>query len=112
MSDNFENKNEQTPEATPVESTPANEPVNGAYHYRTYDLKARQGEEEPQATFGSADWQWQPAQPVEEAPPKKRRKIKWGKVILSTVELAPKDKLEIGKGTFLFVPLCGDDFAW
>lgn len=35
-----------------------------------------------------------------------------GKVILSTVELAPKDKLEIGKGTFLFVPLCGDDFAW
>ena len=85
MSDNFENKNEQTPEVTPVESTPVNEPVNGAYHYRTYDLKARQGEEEPQATFGSADWQWQPAQPVEEAPPKKRRKIKWGKVILSTV---------------------------
>ena len=87
MTDNFENKNEQTPEVTPVEPTPAaNEPVNGAYHYRTYDLKARQGEEEPQATFGSAEWQWQPAQPVEEAP-KKKRKIKWGKIVLSAVGL-------------------------
>ena len=90
MSDNFENRNEQTPEITPVEpnpaeSTPVNEPVNGAYHYRTYDLKARQGEEEPQATFGSADWQWQPAQSLDVELPKKRRKIKWGKVILSTV---------------------------
>ncbi|MBR5537276.1 MAG: trypsin-like peptidase domain-containing protein [Clostridia bacterium] len=106
MSDNFENKNEQirenipvepvaaepvsaesvSEESTPVEPTPADkEPVNGAYHYRTYDLKARQGEEEPQATFGNAGWQWQPAQPVEEEAPKKRRKIKWGKVILSAV---------------------------
>ena len=84
MSDNFENRNDLTPE-TPAEPA-ANAPVNGAYHYRTYDLKRRQGEEEPQATFGSADWQWQPAQPVEEEQPrKKRRKIKWGKVILSTV---------------------------
>ena len=84
MSDNFENRNDLTPE-TPAEPA-ANAPVNGAYHYRTYDLKQRQGQEEPQATFGSADWQWQPAQPVEEEQPrKKRRKIKWGKVILSTV---------------------------
>ena len=89
MTDNFENKNQQTPEVTPVEPTPAvNEPVNGAYHYRTYDLKARQGEEEPQATFGNAGWQWQPAQPIEEEMPKKRRKIKWGKVILSAVAVA------------------------
>ena len=75
MSDNFENRNDLTPE-TPAEPA-ANQPVNGAYHYRTYDLKQRQGEEEPQATFGNADWQWQPAQPVEEEQPrKKRRKIK------------------------------------
>ena len=90
MSDNFENKNEQgTPEEEirPQEPATVNEPVNGAYHYRTYDLKARQGEDrEPQATFGSADWQWQPAQPAEEAP-KKKRKIKWGKIALSAVGL-------------------------
>ena len=88
MSDNFENKNEQaTPEeeVRPQETAPVNEPVNGAYHYRTYDLKRRQGDDsEPQATFGSADWQWQPAQPVEEIP-KKKRKIKWGKIALSAV---------------------------
>ena len=90
MSDNFENKNEQVTseeEIRPQEPATVNEPVNGAYHYRTYDLKARQGEDrEPQATFGSADWQWQPAQPVEEAP-RKKRKIKWGKIALSAVGL-------------------------
>ena len=90
MSDNFENKNDQaTPEEEirPQEPATVNEPVNGAYHYRTYDLKARQSEDrEPQATFGNADWQWQPAQPVEEAP-KKKRKIKWGKIALSAVGL-------------------------
>ncbi len=82
MSDNFENRNDQTPVE---ETTSVNQPVNGAYHYRTYDLKARQGtEEEPQATFGNADWQWQPAPTVEEIP-KKKRKIKWGKIALSAV---------------------------
>ncbi len=115
MSDNFENKENQTPvepentRPEPVESAaavnepaaasqeepaaPQNDPtapVNGAYHYRTYDLqqRARQTEqkEEPQATFGSGDWQWQPAEPQEEKPKqKKRRKIKWGKIALSFV---------------------------
>jgi len=115
MSDNFENKENQTPvepeiqntePAAPVETQkeepvaaqteePAaaqndpTAPVNGAYHYRTYDLqrRARQTEhkEEPQATFGAADWQWQPAQPEEEQPKRKKRRIKWGKIALSAV---------------------------
>jgi len=97
MSDNFENKENQTPvepEIQPAEpvvpevqqEAPAagtNEPaaqndpaapVNGAYHYRTYDLKQRQmPQEEPQATFGAAEWQWQPAEQEAEKPKKKRR---------------------------------------
>ena len=115
MSDNFENKENQTsvePEIQPAESVsaqqeqpaaaasePVNEPaaaqndptapVNGAYHYRTYDLQQRASQteqkEEPQATFGSGDWQWQPAQPQEEKPKRKKRKIKWGKIALSFV---------------------------
>jgi len=109
MSDNFENKENQTPvepEIQPAEpvvpevqqEAPAagtNEPaaqndpaapVNGAYHYRTYDLKQRQmPQEEPQATFGAAEWQWQPAEQEAEKPKKKRRKIKWGKIALSFV---------------------------
>ncbi|MBQ4578880.1 MAG: trypsin-like peptidase domain-containing protein [Clostridia bacterium] len=87
MSDNFENRNEQMPEEESPRQEPASasEPVNGAYHYRTYDLKARQGSDgEPEATFGNADWQWQPAQPVEELP-RKKRKIKWGRIALSAV---------------------------
>ena len=113
MSDNFENKENLTPETNPAqqdvqpaqpEETPAeqaapqqprepasqtdpNAPVNGAYHYRTYDLQQRtrpQEQSQNQATFGTADWQWQPAQPVEEeTPKKKRRKIRWGKILLS-----------------------------
>ena len=105
MSDNFENKNDLTPETTPVEpeihgAEPAAEhqeapaapqsdptaPVNGAYHYRTYDLQQRQkAQEEPQATFGSGDWQWQPAQPQTQKPKHKKRRVKWGKILLSTV---------------------------
>lgn len=64
-----------------------NQPVNGEYHYRTYDLENRQKpvepQAEPQASFGSGEWQWQPAQPEE--PEKPRRKIKWGRFLLSAV---------------------------
>lgn len=35
-----------------------------------------------------------------------------GKPVLSTVELKSGDKIEIGEGTYLFVPLCGEDFEW
>ena len=35
-----------------------------------------------------------------------------GRPVLSTVELKAGDRIEIGEGTYLFVPLCGDDFAW
>ena len=63
------------------------QPVNGEYHYRTYDLenraKAAQPQQEPQASFGSGEWQWEPAEPVE--PQKPRRKIKWGRIALSAV---------------------------
>ena len=63
------------------------QPVNGEYHYRTYDLENRQKpaepQQEPQASFGSGEWQWQPAEP--EMPEKPRRKIKWGKFLLSAV---------------------------
>ncbi len=65
-------------------------PVDGAYHYRTYDLENRQKpadqpEQEPQASFGSGQWQWEPAQP--EQPPKKKRTIRWGKLVLGTVAM-------------------------
>ena len=74
MTDNYNNNNE-------------NQPVNGEYHYRTYDLENRQkpaeSRQEPQASFGSGEWQWQPAQPEE--PEKPRRKIKWGRFLLSAV---------------------------
>ena len=74
MTDNYNNNNE-------------NQPVNGEYHYRTYDLENRQKpaepQQEPQASFGSGEWQWQPAQPEE--PEKPRRKIKWGRLLLSAV---------------------------
>ena len=114
MNDHFENKEGLNPETAPAEAVntenrpvqnepvqnepvqnePAPQsdpaaPVNGAYRYRTYDLQQRTRQpEHNQATFGSADWQWQPAQPAEEEKPKKkRRKIKWGKVALSAVGL-------------------------
>ncbi len=35
-----------------------------------------------------------------------------GNPIFSTVELSPKDELEIGTTKLLFVPLCGKDFCW
>lgn len=35
-----------------------------------------------------------------------------GKAILQTVELNIYDKVTIGKTELLFVPLCGDNFAW
>lgn len=90
MSDNFENKDQQTPQSEQPAAEPApqtHEPVNGAYHYRTYDLQQRQaGQGESQATFGTADWQWQPAQAMAEEPPKKKKRtIKWGKIALSAV---------------------------
>ena len=87
MSDNFENKDNQTSVEPEIQSTepvaaqnqepaaPQNDPaapVHGAYHYRTYALQQRAGQteqkEEPQATFGSGDWQWQLAQNEEEKP--------------------------------------------
>lgn len=35
-----------------------------------------------------------------------------GKAVLNNVELKYGDRIEIGKGTFLFVPLCGENFQW
>ena len=35
-----------------------------------------------------------------------------GKPVLSTVELKLGDRLEIGEGIYMFVPLCGENFEW
>lgn len=35
-----------------------------------------------------------------------------GKPVLMTQELKSGDRLKIGQGTFLFVPLCGESFEW
>ena len=35
-----------------------------------------------------------------------------GKPVLTTVELKRGDRIEIGEGTYVFVPLCGEDFEW
>lgn len=35
-----------------------------------------------------------------------------GRPVLSTVELKRGDRIEIGEGTYVFVPLCGEDFEW
>lgn len=35
-----------------------------------------------------------------------------GKTVMTPVELVAGDRLQIGKCTFLFVPLCGDNFQW
>ncbi len=35
-----------------------------------------------------------------------------GKAVLGNVELKTGDRLQIGKGTFLFVALCGENFQW
>lgn len=35
-----------------------------------------------------------------------------GRPVLSTVELHAGDRLEIGSGIYLFVPLCGEEFQW
>ena len=35
-----------------------------------------------------------------------------GKAVLNNVELKAWDKLQIGKCTFMFVPLCGEAFQW
>ena len=35
-----------------------------------------------------------------------------GRPVLSTVELKAGDRLEVGEGTYLFMPLCGEDFQW
>ena len=32
--------------------------------------------------------------------------------VLNTVELKAGDRLEIGSGIYLFVPLCGENFQW
>ena len=34
------------------------------------------------------------------------------KVVLENVQLKAKDKLEIGRSEFIFVPLCGENFSW
>lgn len=34
------------------------------------------------------------------------------KAIFQTVEIKAYDKITIGKSSFVFVPLCGDDFRW
>jgi len=124
MSDNIENRNDLTPETTPAapETTPAEPagtpvepaapaveeapaatrqapaepaaPVEGEYRFRTYELNRRQ---EPQATFGNADWQWQPAEPVVE-PRKKRKKIRWSKVLLSSAAVILAAAICFGAG--------------
>ena len=35
-----------------------------------------------------------------------------GRPVLSTVELKKGDRIEIGEGVYVFVPLCGEDFEW
>ena len=35
-----------------------------------------------------------------------------GRPVLSTVELKAGDRLEIGEGTYMFIPLCGENFEW
>lgn len=35
-----------------------------------------------------------------------------GKAVLSNTELKAYDKIQIGKSTFMFVPLCGENFVW
>lgn len=35
-----------------------------------------------------------------------------GKPVLMTQEIKSGDRLKIGQGTFLFVPLCGENFEW
>lgn len=35
-----------------------------------------------------------------------------GKAVLMTQEIKYGDRLQIGQGTFLFVPLCGEQFQW
>lgn len=35
-----------------------------------------------------------------------------GRPVLNTVELKQGDRLEIGSGIYLFVPLCGESFQW
>ena len=35
-----------------------------------------------------------------------------GEVILINRNLQARDKIQIGKNSFIFIPLCGDDFNW
>ena len=35
-----------------------------------------------------------------------------GRAVFNNVELKSGDRIEIGQGTFLFVPLCGENFQW
>lgn len=35
-----------------------------------------------------------------------------GRAVFNNVELKNGDRIEIGQGTFLFVPLCGENFQW
>lgn len=35
-----------------------------------------------------------------------------GRAVFNTAELKNGDRVEIGQGTFLFVPLCGEGFQW
>lgn len=35
-----------------------------------------------------------------------------GKAVLNNVQLKNGDRIQIGKGTFIFVPLCGENFQW
>ncbi len=83
MSDNYTDRDNSV-------NTP-DTPVNGEYHYHTSELEERRWPQEPrqeeqpeqQATFGSGDWQWTPAEPQPERKPKK--KIRWGKIALGTL---------------------------
>ena len=35
-----------------------------------------------------------------------------GRVVKASYEVKTGDRIEIGQGTFLFVPLCGENFQW
>ena len=35
-----------------------------------------------------------------------------GDMVMGNVELKRGDRIEIGRSTFVFVPLCGEDFSW
>ncbi len=118
MSDNY-NDRENSVDMT---NTTPNTPVNGEYHYHAAQLEdlqrpqeprqeeSREGQPQqepahqsqsawqtgPQASFGSGDWQWTPAEP--QPAPKPKRKIRWGRIGLSALGIVLAAALCFGAG--------------